>query len=203
MNAKIDNWHHMRTALTRWVDFDDQQWSNFAAIFREKRLAAQERVILPGDKAHRTYFVCQGLLRVYYVTDDGKESNKGFVTEGAFGGPMAASALDLPVLYGVQALESTTLLVAPYRDFAAFFDQHPVFDRLGRKIAESILIHKELRERSLLLQNASERYLDFLKRYKELVPRIPQYHIASYLGISEVSLSRIRRNLAIDSDSRS
>lgn len=78
-------------------------------------------------------------------------------------------------------------------DFVALFEQHPIFDRLGRKLAEWLLIRKELRARSLLQQQAKERYLDFEEQYPDLVKRVPQYHIASYLGITEVSLSRLKR----------
>ncbi|WP_414588554.1 Crp/Fnr family transcriptional regulator [Scytonema sp. PCC 10023] len=129
------------------------------------------------------------------MTDDGMESNKAFIAENTFAGSLAAYNLDLPIVYGVQALEPTMLLTASFSDFVALFDQHPIFDRLGRKLAEWLLIRKELRARSLLQQQATERYLDFVKQYPDLVKRVPQYHIASYLGITEVSLSRLKRTV--------
>src|SRR5262249_51493133 len=94
------------------------------------------------------------------------------------------------------ALEATTLLIAQYADFTDLFDQHPVFDRLGRILVEQQLIRKELRARSLLEQDATQRYLNFVRQESHLVQRVPQYHIASYLGITAVSLSRIRGSLA-------
>ena len=138
---------------------------------------------------------CSDDKTTYYADADGKESNKAFVAESGFAGPLAASALDLPVLYGIEAIEPTELLVAPWQDFRALFDVDPVFDRLGRSLAELILVRKELRTRSLLQLDARERYLDFLHSSPELAQRLPQYQIASYLGVTEETLSRVRRAL--------
>ncbi|WP_089127042.1 Crp/Fnr family transcriptional regulator [Tolypothrix sp. NIES-4075] len=179
--------------LLKWVDLADQEWNLLASNFQVKTAQKQEYILLPGAKGHELYFVCSGLLRFYYITDDGMESNKAFIPENTFAGSLAAYNLDLPILYGVQALEPTMLLAANFSDFVALFEQHPIFDRLGRKLAEWLLIRKELRARSLLQQQATERYLDFVKQYPDLAKRVPQYHIASYLGITEVSLSRLKR----------
>ncbi len=186
-------YQQMQTALVKWVDLAEPQWNLLASSFRVKTAQKQEYILLPGAKVHELYFVCNGLLRFYYITDDGMESNKAFIAENTFAGSLTAYNLDLPILYGVQALEPTVLLVASFSDFVALFEQHPIFDRLGRKLAEWLLIKKELRARSLLQQQAKERYLDFVKQYPDLVKRVPQYHIASYLGITEVSLSRLKR----------
>lgn len=144
---------------------------------------------------HELMFVCSGLLRFYYLAEDGTESNKAFAAENDFAGPLAASYLDLPVIYGIQTLEPTTMLVANYYDFVALFDEHPVFDRLGRRLAEWFLVRKELRTRSLLQHQAKDRYLTFKERFPQITERVPQYHIASYLGITEVTLSRLKRSL--------
>ncbi len=183
----------MRTALNQWVALDDDQWMRFASIFRERRHAAREHVLLPGENVHELLFVCSGLLRFYYLDENGSESNKAFTGAGTFGAPHAAYLLQQPVIYGIETLEPTALLTAPYADFVALFDADPAFDRLGRKLAEWLLMRKELRALGLLQQDASERYRDFLSQHAPLVERIPQYHIASYLGITDVSLSRIRR----------
>jgi CRP-like cAMP-binding protein len=192
---KFSLYQQMQTAIVEWVGLADQEWNLLASNFQVKTAQKQEYVLLPGTKVHQLYFVCSGLLRFYYISDDGIESNKAFITENTFAGSLAAYNLDLPILYGVQALETTILLVANFSDFVALFEQHPIFDRLGRKLAEFLLNRKELRARSLLQQQALERYLDFVQQYPDLVKRVTQYHIASYLGITEVSLSRLKRTV--------
>lgn len=185
----------LRQALAQWVALSDAQWQQVARIFTVRQAAVHEHLLLPGSTVHEVLFVCQGLLRFYYLNEKGTDSNKAFIAENTFAGPLGASALRLPVIYGVQALEPTTLLVTSFADFTALYDQDPVFDRLGRRLAEWLLMRKELRARSLLQQQAKERYLDFVTNHADLVQRVPQYHIASYLGITEVSLSRLRRSL--------
>lgn len=191
----------MRDAIAPWVDLEEREWEALTAIFNIRTVSAQEYLFLPGSTKHELLFVCEGLLRFFYVADDGTESNKAFIAENAFAGSLAASTLNLPVIYGVQALEPATMLVARYQDFEALFEVHPVFDRLGRKMAELLLARKELRTRSFLQQQAKDRYLDFMAQYPDLLQRVPQYHIASYLGITEVTLSRLRRTLVSESPS--
>ena len=185
----------LQRTVSQWVSLDASQWDAFKALFSERSVSRGDHLLLPGNRVYELLFVTGGLLRFYYASEDGSESNKAFIGENTFAGPLAASMLDLPVVYGVQALEDTHLLVANYKSFVALFEENPVFDRLGRCFAEQLLMRKELRMRSLLQQNARERYLNFVEQHPDLIQRIPQYHIASYLGITEVSLSRLRKSI--------
>jgi CRP-like cAMP-binding protein len=187
-----DAYTHLRHAAARWAPLDDTQWTRLASVFASRELDRREPLVLPGTTRHEVLFVVRGLLRFYYPGEDGKESNKAFIGEGEFAGAIAAANLGLPLLYGVEALEPTLALAAPYTAFTALMDEDAAFERLGRKLAELILTRKELRTRSLLLQNATERYLGLVEARPDLVQRVPQYHLASYLGVSEVHLSRIR-----------
>lgn len=190
-----NRYQQMRAALALWIDLTDSQWHQLAAIFQLRAVQEREHITFPDTAVHELYFVCDGLLRFYYLSDEGTESNKAFVAENTFAGSLAAARLNLPVLYGIQALEPTIFLAVEFSDFVALYEQDAVFERLGRKFAEWLLIRKELRMRSLLQQKVTERYLNFVKDHPDLVERIPQYHIASYLGITEVSLSRLKRSL--------
>lgn len=185
----------MQRVIRTWVKPTERQWEILSGIFHIKKIEAGEYLLQPGDNQHELLFVCEGLLRFYYPAKNGTESNKAFVGENTFAGALAASALKLPVIYGVEALESSTLLMTNIADFTELYDEHPVFDRLGRKLTELLLMRKELRTRSFMQQSAKERYLDFCDKHSELLARVPQYHIASYLGISEVSLSRLKKDI--------
>ncbi len=190
------NFDHMKFAAQEWVTLTELQWRTFATIFEVRTLGADEHLHYPGDSEHKLIFVGEGLLRFYYPAEDGKESNKAFLTEGAFGGALAAAGMGLPLIYGVEALEETSLLAADLADLSALYDEHPIFDRFGRKLAEHILVRKEVRMRRMLQQSAKERYLALRQTESELVRRVPQYHLASYLGVTEASLSRLKRDLA-------
>lgn len=185
-----------KSAINSWLNLDDEQWQLLTSIFQVKVLKNKEYVVLPDSETHEILFVCEGILRFYYIDDEGAEANKAFIVENEFACPVASAILKLPIFYGVQAIENTVLLSANYNDFIKLCDKHPIFERIGRKLNESLLVHKELRARSLLQKDAKGRYLEFIKFSPHLAQRVPQYHIASYLGVTEVSLSRIRNSLA-------
>lgn len=186
----------MRQTLSQWTDFEDPEWDRLESIFRVRKVNKGDTLLKPGETAKRILFVCSGLLRYYYRETDGRETNKAFLSEDAFSSPLSACASDLEIGCGVQALEPTVILIAETAAFNALYDAHPIFDRLGRKLGEWWMARKELRTRAFQSQDARERYLDFIRMHGNLAQRVPQYHIASYLGITEVSLSRIRRALA-------
>lgn len=167
-----------------------------ATLFRLRKVAAREHLLLPGATDHEVLFVARGLLRFYYPGADGREANKAFVAEGQFAGAVGAAQIGGGLLYGVQALEDASVLSAPYAAFLALMDAEPAFERLGRKLAEYLLARKERRARQMLLLNASERYQAFACEHPSLMQRVPLYHIASLIGVTDVHLSRIRRGLA-------
>jgi CRP-like cAMP-binding protein len=190
------SFQQLNEIIKMWIDLSEAQWRLLTSIFRVRQLKNKEFVDLPNSEAHEILFVCQGLLRFYYINDEGAESNKAFIAENEFACPVASAILKLPIFYGIQAIEPTVLVSAKYKDFIELCDEHPIYERIGRKLNESLLIHKELRARSLLQNDATERYLEFVKKSPHLIERVPQYHIASYLGMTEVSLSRIKNSCA-------
>ena len=127
-------YQQMRTALASLVEIPDEQWGTLTDLFQVQLAEKHEYVALPGARTYKLFFVCEGILRLYFVTSNGMESNQAFAVENMFAGSPAAYAMGLPAFYGVQALEPTVLLVAPYARFVALFDEHPIFDRLGRKL---------------------------------------------------------------------
>ena len=185
----------LHTALNQWVSLTDDEWSLVSAIFRPHSVPAHTNVARPGDTDHHIIFTVSGLLRFYYIDMDGKEINKAFIRENQFAGSVAAATLNLPLYYGIEALEPTKFLRAEFGRFQELYTQSHKFEVIGRKFAERLLARKELRTRSLLMKTATERYRDFLGEDGDLAKRIPQYHIASYLGITDVSLSRLKRTM--------
>jgi CRP-like cAMP-binding protein len=192
-----ESWYlQMRESLSRQADIRDAEWELLKGIFRVRRLGRSDFALKTGDLPKHIFFVCSGLLRYYYGSRDEKQSNKVFIAENMFTGPITGCPEGSAAGCGIQALEPTVALVADAAAFNALYDMHPIFDRLGRKLGEWWLGHKEARARAFQTQNASERYLGFIRSHPDLAQRIPQYHIASYLGITEISLSRIRKGLS-------
>jgi CRP-like cAMP-binding protein len=152
-------------------------------------------LVSAGDVANNFYFIIEGLVRFFYSTEDGKEFNKHFAMEDGFAGSFHSLVLHEPCGFFIQALEMTKTLVLPNQLLHKLYNRHSCWERLGRKNAESLVIIKEAREKELLLDSLETRYRRFLREYPGLADRINQYHIASYLGVTNVALSRIRRKI--------
>lgn len=172
----------------------DPAWERFTSIFQPRSFDRSQHVLLPGSRQHRLFFVAEGLLRVYTVANSGRESNKGFMMEGVMAGPVAACMLDLPSLYGIETVEPSLLLLARYEDLFGLYEEDRLFDRLGRRYMEWLVVQKELRERISFHDTVRERYEAFLEYYPALARRLPQNQIASLLGTTPETLSRARKN---------
>jgi len=153
-------------------------------------LVKEQYFLKAGEVPQRIGLNRSGLLRVYYVDPDGKEINKHFVTANSLA--ISYSAFLMRQELFIQALEDTQMLTLDYEDYTTLLESHGCWQIAARKLAEMLFVLKEKRESELLLHNAQERYALFLNDYPDLVHKISQYHIASYLGITPESLSRIR-----------
>jgi len=171
------------------------EWEYFAGQLEERVYGSGQTLLQAGDRAREFYFVVNGLLRYYYLTPAGKEFNKAFAKEDDFAGSIGGLISGAPSRFSIEAMEYTRVIVLPVELIIGGYDRHRSWERLGRRLAEGVALKKELREAEFLLDPAEARYLRFLKEFAEISERIPQYHIASYLGITEVSLSRIRGKL--------
>lgn len=185
----------LRSVVCAIADVPASEWEHFSGQLKERVYGSGQILLQAGDRVKEFYFVVTGLLRYYYLTPEGKEFNKAFAKGGDFAGSICGLISSVPSRFSIEAIEDTKVLVLPVKLIIEGYDRHRSWERLGRRLAENVAIKKELREAEFLLDSAEARYLRFLKEFTDISERIPQYHIASYLGITEVSLSRIRRQL--------
>lgn len=141
------------------------------------------------------FFINHGIIRIYYMSEDGRDFNKGFFFEGMFLWPIAPSARNYPSRFIIETMEQCETLICDLRGFRKTLQMLGYWDKFSLFHAEWLADDKAIREADFLLLSAQERYLKFVESYKEIADRIPDYHIASYLGITNVALSRIKKNL--------
>jgi len=177
------------------VSVPESEWAYVAPLLHERRFLKHDYLVRAGEVASNFYFIVQGLVRFFYSTEDGKEFNKFFAMENRFAGSFHSLILNEPCGFYIQAMESTRTLVLPNRQLNELYDRHPCWQQMGRRNAEMLVLIKEAREKELLLDSLETRYRRFLQEYPGLVDRLPQYHIASYLGVTDVALSRIRKKI--------
>lgn len=174
----------------------DQTWSNVENLFTEQTLQKGEYFIKEGETAKTIGFLKSGTIRAFYRNNEGLEYNKHFFVAHNFVGGYSSLVTESPNTINLQALTDCNILVANYEEIKKLYDLFPDFERVGRRLAEFYFVNKEKREIEIVLLNADERYLLFQKKYPQLEQLIPQYHIASYLGITPTQLSRIRRKFS-------
>ncbi len=173
------------------IKLDD--WFTFTQYFSPRDLPTQQHWIQAGDICSELCFILEGLVRIYYIDQAGNEVNQHFYQANEVIAPVDALVSKEPCQYFVQALEPTRLMVANYSELSKAGEESPELLRLEIKMLQTIFMKSARREAQLLLGNAEQRYRWFCKEYPELLERIPQYHIASFLGITPVSLSRLRK----------
>ncbi|MET0067072.1 MAG: Crp/Fnr family transcriptional regulator [Candidatus Thiodiazotropha sp.] len=154
-----------------------------------------ETLLSAGQLAEHSFFLCSGLVRFYYVTEDGREYNKSFSREQQFAGAIQDSVSPQPGRFSIQALEPTDALLIPLQGLYGLYQTSLAWANLGRLYMESLAVRKTRREAAFLLDSAERRYRLFLEQEPVLARRLPLYHIASFLGITDVALSRIRKRI--------
>jgi CRP-like cAMP-binding protein len=146
-----------------------------------------------GDNSSHIAFVVNGLFRISYLTEDGKEFTKGFLPENDFLVAYSALIEKRESYFSIEALENSTIVVIDYFKWKELFKEEISWNKFLIVILEQAFCKKERREREFLLFDAKTRYESFLNTYPKLSHRIKQHILASYLGISPVTLSNLRK----------
>jgi len=197
INTSESGLHNLRSFIGQLADVPEKEWNYFAEKVTERIFNKHQLLFQAGEPVPNFFFISKGLVRFYYLTEKGKEFNKAFAIENEFVGSFSAMIFNAPCRYSVQALEKTEVLVIPVRLIQNSYDRHPAWERVGRRHAESVAVKKEIREGEFLLDSAETRYRRLLADHPTLIDRVQQYHIASYLGITDVALSRIRNKIGL------
>ncbi len=187
----------LRNVISKISTLTDKAWNDCSKLFSCQSLEKNGYFVQEGQKTNKLAFVGKGVMRAFYRTKDGVDYNKTFFVDNSFAISYAAVLQKSNSYLNFQALTDCELLVCNYYEFADLFDKNPDIERLVRIVTElEWVIKKEQREIRLVLTDAEERYKYFQKEYPGLENLIPQYHIASHLGITPIQLSRIRAKIA-------
>ncbi len=173
----------------------DSEWEQLESVLIPLDLNKDEMFVKAGDKPHLIGIIESGVFRTFCMTEQGNERTLAFRQEGQLLAGYAPFLMNRYIWYSIQALEPSRLVCFSFSDLNRLSDSHPCWKESLFNFTVGLYLEKESRERSLLMEDAKGRYLSFLKEYSGLSDRIPQYHIASYLGISPISLSRIKSEL--------
>ncbi len=141
-------------------------------------------------------FVFQGLIRAFYIDNQGNEITVNFVQENRYATHYTAFITRTPGKYYFQCIEPIILVNLSYDHIQTGYDKFPDIERYGRLIAEEVLKFQQKRIESFLFDTAEQRYLDFIKENPDLFNRVSLSHLSSFLGMERQTLTRIRQKLA-------
>ncbi|MDP9076941.1 MAG: Crp/Fnr family transcriptional regulator [Bacteroidota bacterium] len=163
------------------------------SVLQHKSVKKNASVLDGGEICRHIYFVDKGCLRIFHKDKEGDEHNISFCPENWWAVDISSFSGQSPAFYSISALEDTEVFYLSYPALEKLFMEVPKFERFFRILTQNGFNLYQHRITSNLSKTAEERYLQFQKQYPKLEQRIAQKHIASYLGITPVFLSMLRR----------
>ena len=192
---KANIYSSLRNNIEKFTQLSDSDWELLVPNLEIRKLKKHELFAEVGLVANELGFVLQGMLRHYYIKD-GDEKTTYFYFENHFVTSYISCISQQASQLSIEALSECELIVFPYKAIQELFEKNMAWQKFGRLIAEYLAIGLEERMVGLLMLSPEERYLELIKgTKKKIIERIPQHYIANYLGITPVSMSRIRNRL--------
>lgn len=174
----------------------NETWDVLLPMFREEALVAGDYFVRENEVARKIAFLESGVVRAFFINQEGQEYNKQFFVGPSSIGGYSSLLTGKANLIPQQALTDSVIWSCDFNSLVHLYSAYPDLERLARKMAEYYFLEKEKKELEIVLLDASRRYRIFQQEFPTLEQLIPQYHIASYLGISATQLSRIRHQFA-------
>jgi CRP-like cAMP-binding protein len=165
------------------------------SLAAKRRLLSGEAIVKQGGKSNNIAFLTSGLMRAYSTLESGKQITKNIFTPISFVGGFSSIVKDEPSVFSYEALIDSTVFEIDFVDFIKISKTSIDISNLYNRVLEFIFIVYETKQLQIMTLNATERYLVLKEQIPNIDNLIPQYQIASYLNISPVQLSRIRKEL--------
>ncbi len=183
--------------VTEKIQLTEEEKEICKTLFIPKKLRKKQYLLQQDDVCKYTAFVEKGVLKSYTVDDKGVEHIIQFAPEGWWIADLYSFLTGEPSTYNIDALEDSELLLISKTSQETLLQKVPKFERYFRILTQNSLIAMQRRLVGSLSQTAEEKYIKLTNNYPDIVQRVPQHMIASYLGITPETLSRIRKQIAI------
>ncbi|MEZ5103480.1 MAG: Crp/Fnr family transcriptional regulator [Draconibacterium sp.] len=171
-----------------------EQWSEFEQRVTYHKFAKNEIIVAPGNLEANIYILETGCIR-YFLIEDGKEYTHDILkAPSAFGSKFGISPNEVSNVY-IQALTNSDIYILHSKDHEYLSENYQGFREIGERSFAETMKARVIHGRKIVMMTPEERYTDFLENNPELVNLVPQYIIASYLGIVPESLSRVRKRI--------
>jgi len=176
-----------------------EESEGIAQSMRTKSYKKGDFILKEGQTSINTYFVLQGCIREYILID-GEEKTTNFFTEEQWAISLNGFTPQNPAKHNWVCAEDTTVVVGDEQQAQDLFKRFPRFETISRAIMEAAFAEQKESLASYYTDSPEQRYLKLIRSRPGLVQRVPQYHLASYIGVKPESLSRIRKRIASNNE---
>jgi len=185
---------HLNTYLSAF-QLPEKSLSDFYEALELNRWNKRSYLLEAGKTARHIYFLATGLARFFFVNEEGQEITSDFYFAPGFITSFTSFVNQTPSKFTIQALMPVEALAINRNDLLDLYEKHPKLERMGRILTEQAYSEAEKHLLRLLNDAPKDRYLWLLEEYPQYVQHIPLQYLASYLGITPESLSRIRKRI--------
>jgi len=182
--------------IKRYVSLNEEDEKQFIAIVRTTKIKRRQFIVQPNFTCKYQTYVLNGAFRSYFVNEEGIEHTIQFAIEDWFISDFNSYVNQTPASLFVEVLENSTVHQISYDDVEELCNQNPKFERFFRLVAQKSFAFSQRRVLSNLGKSAEGRYVEFFNLYPIIVKRVPQYMLASYLGMSPEFLSKIKKRIS-------
>ena len=194
----MDNFQPLLDYINRVIELTEEEEQKICSLISYRKLLKGQYFLQQGDVCKFSGFVVSGCTKTFFVDEEGQEHIVMFSVEDWWTSDMGSYISQKPADFNVQCLENTTLIQLSYENQEEILREIPKLERFFRLIIERAFVASQKRIVRNLSMSAKDRYLHFRNVYPKIEQRIPQYLIASYLGITKEFLSKIKSQLILD-----
>lgn len=194
----MDKFQPLLDYINRIVELTEEEERKLVSLISMRKLLKGQYFLQQGDICKFSGFVISGCTKTFYVDDEGQEHVLMFSVEDWWTSDMGSYITQKPTDFNVQCLEKTVLIQFSYEQQEEMLRKIPKLERFFRIIVERAFVASQKRVVRNLSLSAKDRYLFFRNEYPKIEQRIPQYLIASYLGITKEFLSKIKSQLILE-----
>jgi len=179
--------------IKKWVDVSEEDEGIILSAFDPISVKKKKDLLEPGEVCKYIYFIVKGCLRSYYVDTKGVEHIYQIRLDNSWISDLASFFSQRPSEYYIESLEDTELLRVSFDRLEQLYNEVPKLERYFRILFQKAYVNALERLNATMWESALDRYNDMLKEHSDIFQRVPLVYIASYLGITPESLSRIRK----------
>lgn len=187
-----DQFKNIHQVISSHIQVSDEEWAYYSSLLEVKVFKKKTMLLSEGTICKEVFFVNSGLLRIYFVDNNGEEKTFHFALEKTFATDYKSFLKGIPSNYSIQAMEDTEVLVMSLEMVQNGYSNLRFGEKLGRRIAEDYFCMFNDKIQAIYTQTPLERYNSLTASFPNIFQRVSQHLIASYLNISSVHLSRLK-----------